>query len=401
MKCIQTKLKQAIGKIYPRFKPNHQQDPHDLLIILIGLCENLKKLTSYEVTQTLKCSGCGTITFKEHLRNDFSAHIEEDTTTTAIMLGLLEDQLQPNVEVECDNCPSKSQHRTEHVLRLPPVLILKLNRFEYDKVNKVPIKITNDVIPSEAMTLKENQYSIRTVLTHHGDEPEADGNHITATVKTDQGWIKCNDSEKLRNVPAPKDGYIIIYELKNVANDNDSESDLSDTSSHNIDKTQVQKNKLFNCSVCKSRFSQEFSLKQHEEAVHDRNFECTICDSSFSQKSALHQHCESVHKNNENYKCELCNKGYQTKEVLRVHMDSVHEGKKPYECNLCDKIFTVNSSLKQHIESVHEKKKPFNCDTCESSFTLESALKQHLSIHEEKEPVEENLPYGCKYRGGM
>ena len=77
-------------------------------------------------------------------------------------------------------------------------------------------------------------------------------------------------------------------------------------------------------------------------------------------------------------------------------MDSVHEGKKPYECNLCDKIFTVNSSLKQHIESVHEKKKPFNCDTCKSSFTLESALKQHLSIHEEKEPVEENLPYGCK-----
>ena len=46
MYCIQTiencfKLKQAIGEIYPRFKPNHQQDPHDLLIILIGLCETV------------------------------------------------------------------------------------------------------------------------------------------------------------------------------------------------------------------------------------------------------------------------------------------------------------------------------------------------------------------------
>ena len=54
------------------------------------------------------------------------------------------------------------------------------------------------------------------------------------------------------------------------------------------------------------------------------------------------------------------------------------------------------SALKQHNESVHEKNEPFNCDICESSFTLESALKQHLSIHEKKEPVEENLLYGCK-----
>ena len=55
------KLKQAIGEVYPRFKPNKQQDPHDLLIILIGLCENLTKLTSYEVAQILKCTRCGAI----------------------------------------------------------------------------------------------------------------------------------------------------------------------------------------------------------------------------------------------------------------------------------------------------------------------------------------------------
>ena len=72
------KLKQAIGKIYPRFKPNHQQDPHDLLIILIGLCENLKKLTSYKVAQTFECARCGTIKPREDLRNDFSAYIDED-----------------------------------------------------------------------------------------------------------------------------------------------------------------------------------------------------------------------------------------------------------------------------------------------------------------------------------
>ena len=51
---------------------------------------------------------------------------------------------------------------------------------------------------------------------------------------------------------------VLLDNLQNVAYDNDSESDLHQ-SNHNIDKNQVQGNKLFNCTVCKSSFSQEYS----------------------------------------------------------------------------------------------------------------------------------------------
>ena len=56
-KCF--KLKQAVGKVQSRFKPLEQQDPHDLLMTFVGICENLTKFTSYVVAQTFKSTRCG------------------------------------------------------------------------------------------------------------------------------------------------------------------------------------------------------------------------------------------------------------------------------------------------------------------------------------------------------
>ena len=52
------KLKQADGKNYSRFKPLDQHCPHDRMT-LVGICENLTKLTSYVVAQTFNSTRYG------------------------------------------------------------------------------------------------------------------------------------------------------------------------------------------------------------------------------------------------------------------------------------------------------------------------------------------------------
>ena len=73
-------------------------------------------------------------------------------------------------------------------------------------------------------------------------------------------------------------------------NPNNNESQKSFMPEHHEEK------KHLNCTICDISFSQNSSLKQHIESVHEGRFECSDCDNVFGIKSALIQHIESVHR---------------------------------------------------------------------------------------------------------
>ena len=55
-----------------------------------------------------------------------------------------------------------------------------------------------------------------------------------------------------------------------------------------------EEKKHLNCTICDISFSQNSSLNQHNESVHEGRFKCSDCNNVFEIKSALIQHIESV-----------------------------------------------------------------------------------------------------------
>ena len=62
-----------------------------------------------------------------------------------------------------------------------------------------------------------------------------------------------------------------------------------------------EEKKHLNYTICNISFSQNSSLNQHNESVHEGRFECSDCNNVFGIKSALIQHIESVHKCRDQY----------------------------------------------------------------------------------------------------
>ena len=52
------------------------------------------------------------------------------------------------------------------------------------------------------------------------------------------------------------------------------------------------------CELCKTKFRDNFALKNHIKTVHEKqkNFMCYICEKNFSAKFCLVTHLENIHK---------------------------------------------------------------------------------------------------------
>ncbi|XP_023239806.1 gastrula zinc finger protein XlCGF8.2DB-like [Centruroides sculpturatus] len=182
------------------------------------------------------------------------------------------------------------------------------------------------------------------------------------------------------------------------------------------------RNKKFECTVCKKQFQKEYLLKVHmRRHTGERPYVCQLCKIGFSDRSYLRQHlnshskeksfsCDyegckfttlwltsirrhmSVHRPKGNvpkdedniYECTVCKKKFRQKAYLQNHMLR-HTDERPYVCELCSKRYANSFTLRNHLNS-HSRKKLFSCDYegCKFTTLWLSNIEQHMSVHHPK-----------------
>ncbi|XP_045906420.1 zinc finger protein 271-like isoform X2 [Micropterus dolomieu] len=189
--------------------------------------------------------------------------------------------------------------------------------------------------------------------------------------------------------------------------------------------------KLFSCSECGKRFSQNAYLKRHVR-IHtgEKAFSCSICSKKFLQKVYLTHHM-ARHTAQKRYSCSVCGRGftwlYQLKnhrcggpQSSQLHQSlteqmqtepetdvSCHweETRKPQsvsdplknnevpvsvqECNYgktSSSSFECSTSLshREHLQEdngIQTGEKPFSCSVCGKRYLWKSSLTTHMRIH--------------------
>jgi hypothetical protein len=124
-----------------------------------------------------------------------------------------------HLEKDCQACKAKnSNHKqTQTMILRPKVLLLALKRFDnFDN------KIFTDVEPCKNLQISsEAKYVLKSVIEHHGNTNRS--GHITTTLSVGNTWVKCNDTSIIKDCKMPTQGYIFLYELDDVAQNNEQE----------------------------------------------------------------------------------------------------------------------------------------------------------------------------------
>merc|ERR1712126_574814 len=138
------------------------------------------------------------------------------------------------------------------------------------------------------------------------------------------------------------------------------------------EKIVVQKHPCFQCP---QEFFSSISLIEHEEVVHGvvnqsktpnvrDKFECNLCGYKFTRQYNLKQHIEAVHEGRK-FPCQLCDKQFTQQSRLNYHMRAAHTGCKysqpnqtvvqKYPCFECREKFSNPTSLAEHVGKVHQR----------------------------------------------
>ena len=133
---------------------------------------------------------------------------------TCEILCRLKNSSLPNFQETCTNCGSKTfQEHHEKILMLPQVMIVKLQRYEKNRFNRIIKKNCMDVEPSIILPLLESEYMLNAVVTHYGETTKK-GHYITTLYRNGQ-WIDCNDEVVTPTNNVPNMGYLFFYDRVN------------------------------------------------------------------------------------------------------------------------------------------------------------------------------------------
>ncbi|KAH3775067.1 hypothetical protein DPMN_176463 [Dreissena polymorpha] len=203
---------------------------------------------------------------------------------------------------------------------------------------------------------------------------------------------------------------------------------------------------IYDCDVCKEKFSVLSAVQQHMKAVHDENdtpivksemksnkkrklkathlktegngggcgedsgqiHRCAECYKSFKWKKNLSSHMRSFHSeaNTKTKTCGICNKVFPNEHSIEEHMKT-HDT--TFDCAHCSKHFTSELSLKSHETQMHKnvRESLLVCNICTEKFTSKAKLLQHMLTHTslmgkstpDKPEPEKELRFSCKKCG--
>ena len=196
------------------FRSRKQQDCDEFLQCILEKCRILKELTQSVVHITYKCKRCRNLINTEDTRNI----LYEDLSGSSIAdIFSSTERTFPNFQEKCTHCKVKTIHEHyEKILMLPDVLIVKLQRYQKNRFNRIINKNCMDIQPSIILTLLDTDYMLNAVVTHYGRTTH-EGHYIT-TLYRDGQWIDCNDEVVRPTNNVPEMGYLFFYDrVKNAS----------------------------------------------------------------------------------------------------------------------------------------------------------------------------------------
>ncbi|XP_077295367.1 uncharacterized protein LOC143917659 [Arctopsyche grandis] len=169
--------------------------------------------------------------------------------------------------------------------------------------------------------------------------------------------------------------------------------------------------KTFICRICSQEFSDELSLKDHQE-VHEENTRdtspegsklkdeviCDMCNETFDNKTCLIEHINFQHMRiyTGPLKCETCSKLFKNERALerhnvKNHINEEEEEEPKHKCVVCSKEFINNDILEfhklTHKEDTRDKspegsklKDEVICDVCNEKFENKTCLIEHINF---------------------
>ncbi|XP_060869762.1 zinc finger protein 62 homolog [Metopolophium dirhodum] len=138
-------------------------------------------------------------------------------------------------------------------------------------------------------------------------------------------------------------------------------------------------NKSFECDICKKKFTQKASIKNHFKITHrgGRQLKRDICKLEFSQSSTLKVHTRTHIRKNQ-FKCDICDYKSSRSTNLKMHK-MVHTGEKRFHCDTCGKGYINKNNFKDH-KMLHTGERPFICDICDGKNLVIFYLMHSLFV---------------------
>ncbi|XP_052866878.1 oocyte zinc finger protein XlCOF6-like [Anopheles cruzii] len=158
-------------------------------------------------------------------------------------------------------------------------------------------------------------------------------------------------------------------------------------------RQKVFRKKCCTCAICGRTFSRANDLSNHSTThSNEMPFECSICGRRFKNKIYLKNHHKLHASDAKEHACRQCGKCFRTKDLLKTHLIS-HSQERKYGCTICGATFKRLQCLKIH-KRVHTREKKYECTVCRKCYVQASDLKRHMLIHN---PGDESKPFQCEY----
>jgi hypothetical protein len=142
------------------------------------------------------------------------------------------------------------------------------------------------------------------------------------------------------------------------------------------------------CLVCGQKFTTPFSLRYHEEKMHNFNckmFICHYCGKEYKRKRSLREHF-AIHHSEQIYKCDVCAKKFGQQFLMDEHKFKHHRtenGQRDMKnvCLICEKSCTTSGGLLLHQRWKHNLNcEKFVCNICEFHTKYRRELTEHFLI---------------------
>ena len=160
---------------------------------------------------------------------------------------------------------------------------------------------------------------------------------------------------------------------------------------HNPDK--VDTIETIQCKKCPKTFKYHKNYTRHLRLHDGPIFACGFCGKLTARQDYLKKHIETVHtnktdtrkKNQKMYNCVICRSKFSILFEYIEHLKN-HDVEMAI-CEICGKTFKDNRVLKMHLQLYHDDKGMYKCETCARGFWKEEYLLQHkLKVHQSDPP---------------
>ena len=135
------------------------------------------------------------------------------------------------------------------------------------------------------------------------------------------------------------------------------------------------------CDICSKMFYSSSEVVKHKKHVHPApadidKYKCSHCQRTFSCRGPFNVHVKRHDKNRERlFVCHVCGSKFYTGSSLKSHLRT-HTRERAFKCRVCDKSFIEKKHLTNHAR-LHTGETPWKCDICHMGFAQQAGLYWH------------------------